>query len=98
MVITCTGTISSDITGKDILDSIKKAKELLYDGPPLIKVWIGKNDWMPKTDYPLIRESSYLDKDMCYVVAGLGVIAGKNAYKKLWDIGYIAVWDENPPN
>ncbi len=90
-------------TAEEILANIRKIKEEL-NGPPLIKVWVGPDNGgltplhSHLTDYPLIRESSYLDEDMCFIVAGIGVVAGKEANKKLWEIGCIAIWDENPPN
>ena len=81
----------------EILANMQKLTEEI-NGPPLIPVWVGPDDWIKKTDYPLIREDPYIDEDICYIVAGVGVIAGKEANKRLWEIGYMAVWSEEPPN
>lgn len=70
------------------------AKEEL-DAPPTIKVWIG-DGFEVATDYPVIKESPYLDDDQCYVMAGVGISAGKKVHKRIWELGYIPVWDENP--
>ena len=85
-------------TAKEIIANIKKLKEELNE-PPIIEVWIG-DKWMqtlPLTEYPLIRENPNIDKDEIFILAGSGVFAGVDAYKKLWEIGYLAIWVEDPP-
>lgn len=87
-------------TAEEILDNVKALQEELYDEPPLIRVWIGDDKcWnKPLTEYPLIRENTYTCKpDDYYVVAGLGVFCGTNVYKKIWEIGFLAIWVEDTP-
>lgn len=90
----------SDPSAADILNHIRKLKEDLYDGPPLIKVWVGErcSRINPLTDYPTIQENSLIPTNYIYLLAGVGVICGVNAYEKIWEIGFLAIWDENPHN
>ena len=97
---TCTMNNATWTSREDIVADILKAKKELQaslDSPPLIEVWRGDQDWMRKTDYPLIREDKNIPEDDYYIVAGVGVIAGKKANQRLWELGYMAVWSENPP-
>ncbi len=101
---TSSRNFSVGLTTKEILDSIQKVKEELYDGPPLIKVWVGPKrggfNLINKqlSDHPLIYENSCIDTNMIYLVAGVGVICGSNAYQRIWEIGYLAIWVEDPPD
>ena len=99
---TCTVTRRNglDLTAKEILDSILKAKEELYNEPPLIKVWEGPEHMRiePLSDYPLIRENPLLYDKACFIVAGIGVICGRFAYNIIWERGFLAVWTDEPPD
>lgn len=99
---TTTGNVQQYPTATEILDTIQKLKkDLIGYEPPLIRVWVGNDSTWNKalTDYPLIREDPFLCKpDDYFILAGIGVICGSNAYKRIWDIGFLAIWVEDPPD
>jgi len=87
-------TIGSSRT--DIIDSIKSAQELLKHCPKIIEVWKGDDNIVPLQRVPSIREDSHLDSEACYIVAGIGVIAGNKAFERLKKQNYITVWVDEP--
>jgi hypothetical protein len=81
----------------DILNSIQKWKEKLTQ-PPTIEV--PRGDMFPmwsQSEYPNIIFNELLGDEDCYIMAGSGVVCGKSAYDKIWEYGYIAIWDGDEP-
>lgn len=94
---TSTGTTTVGPSRTEIMDSIKSARELLGCVPKVIEVWKGDNNIMPRPLVPEIHEDTILsDGNACYVAAGVGVVAGIEAFKRLKEQGYIAVWVDEP--
>ena len=92
---TVSPTGTSTLTSKEILDTIKRAQWELGMEPPIIKVPQSPYSITrePQSEYPMIKECEYIGDDDCYIVAGVGVIAGRKANEAIWDIGYLAVWE-----
>lgn len=94
---TCTRAMAPDPTSSEIMDSIKKAHDLLFGGPKIIEVWKGDNTLLPRPKYPQIHKDELIDKDTFYLVAGVGVVAGKRAFSRLKELKYVPVWSDEPP-
>ncbi len=69
----------------------------LLNGPPIIKVWKG-NFFPVTTEYPQFHKNSMMSKDKAYIVAGVGIVCGEDAYEYIWKQGSLAVWTDEPPD
>ena len=86
---TWTGTCNNALWPEINLDVLVKAFNECF-GPPIIEVWVGDPtiSIMPLSEYPNIIKSDLIDSDMLYIMAGVGVVAGKNVDELLWEEGF----------
>lgn len=93
---TSTGTMACNTADNDL--TIEKLTEIWKElsEPPIIKVWRG--NFLPvTTKYPRFHKNSIMETNKAYIVAGVGIICGEEAYERLWNEGYLAVWTNEPP-
>ena len=95
--ITNTSAISSPEEDKlsvdkmlEILDKFNKVKRTC-----ILKIWKGPNTYLQVKDLPSITYSKLIPDGICYIMAGVGIIAGIDAFDYLMRIPIVLEWSEN---
>lgn len=91
-------TFTGGYTSKLTLDDLEKTMALIEALKPqlIIKVWKGHFNCYRTDRPPIFRVSELVDDDIAYVVAGLGLIAGKGIFPKIQKFNPILEWVDKP--
>ena len=94
------GTFTSDGMDSERLtiEAILEVLRSLGYVPRIIKVWKARGfGLLPIPDTPHFIESLYVATDKVFIMAGFGVVCGKDAYKFLREQGFTVEWTEKKP-
>lgn len=98
----CTNTTSAALpfygNAKLDIDKLLELKKRIESWPkkPVLFIWKGDTSLLPLRDKPLFAIGQYLqDAHAVYLVAGVGLIAGKKAYEKLLKLNFELRWSQS---
>jgi hypothetical protein len=83
--ITYTNTAATNLDPLDMLNAVSPITRIIY--VPTEHVWAIK-----RPSEPELRLCKFVDSEKSYILSGVGIVAGKNAYAILVNNGYKLRW------
>ena len=97
------GSFSNSTTGyqpevdpEHLLDQMLRLKKRWEESKLFvtIDVWKGDSSLIKRGPFPKLHKSDYVEEDKAFIMAGVGIIAGKKAYDFLDEVGVILQWSD----